>query len=186
MKYVKGMIAPNEIIEQIITMVGDNPRREGLIETPARVVRSWEELYAGYDVDVSSIFKTFTDGKCDEMVILKNVSFFSMCEHHMLPFHGTISIGYVPSGRIIGISKLARLIEIYARRLQVQERMTKEIANTLMKNLKPKGVMVVCEAQHLCMIARGVKKHNATMVTSAIRGVYTDDKVRSEFINLIK
>jgi len=173
-------------IKLLIDYIGDDPEREGLKDTPRRVIESYSELFSGYEQRPEKLFITFKDGTCDEMIVLKEVDFFSMCEHHMLPFFGTVSIGYIPNGRIIGVSKLARLVEVYARRLQVQERMTSQIADTIVEHLKPLGVIVICSAQHLCMIARGVKKQNAIMTTSAIRGAFKDIDARQEFLNLIK
>ncbi len=174
-------------IKDIIKFIGDNPDREGLKETPKRMVKSWGELFSGYKENPKDILKTFKEGTCNEMVILKDIDFFSMCEHHFSPFFGKIFLGYVPDGRIIGVSKLVRLIEVYSRRLQIQEKMTTEIADTLMYGLKPLGVMVVCKAQHLCMISRGVKKQNVIMVTSAVRGVFDEEiETRNEFMELIK
>ena len=175
------------LIVRQLEYIGEDPNREGLKDTPERVVRSWNELYAGYSADIDSVFKTFTEGTCDEMVLLKNIEFYSTCEHHILPFFGKIHIGYIPKGKVIGISKLARLTEIFARRLQIQERLVKQIADELVTHLSPEGVMVVCEAQHFCMTARGVQKQNSVMVTSAIRGVFKKDmKAREEFLALIK
>lgn len=174
-------------IKDIIKFIGDDPGREGLKETPKRMIKSWEELFSGYKEDPKEIIKTFKEGTCNEMVILKDIDFFSMCEHHFLPFFGKIFLAYIPNGRIIGVSKLIRVVEIYSRRLQIQEKMTTEIADTLMDGLNPLGVMVVCKAQHLCMISRGVKKQNVIMVTSAVRGVFDKEiETRSEFMELIK
>jgi len=174
-------------IREIIRFIGDDPDREGLRETPKRMVKSWGELFSGYKGNPKDILRTFTEGTCNEMVILKDVDFYSTCEHHGLSFSGKISLGYIPNGRIIGVSKLVRLIEIYSRRLQIQEKMTTEIADALMDGLNPLGVMVVCKAQHLCMISRGVKKQNVIMVTSAVRGVFDKEiETRNEFMELIK
>ena len=174
-------------IKDILKFIGDDPNREGLKETPKRMVKSWQELFSGYNKKPEDIIKTFGEGACNEMVILKDIDFFSTCEHHFLPFSGQIYIGYIPNGKVLGISKLVRLVEIYSRRLQIQEKMTTEIADTLMKVLEPLGVMVVCKAQHFCMISRGVKKQNTIMVTSAVRGVFDEDiKTRNEFMELIR
>ncbi|MBA7551863.1 GTP cyclohydrolase 1 [subsurface metagenome] len=174
-------------IKDIIRFIGDDPNREGLKETPKRMIKSWKELFSGYKENPKELIKTFKEGTCNEMVILKDIDFFSMCEHHFLPFFGKIFLGYVPNGRVVGVSKLVRLIEVYSRRLQIQEKMTTEIADTLMDGLKPLGVMVVCKAQHLCMISRGVKKQNVIMVTSAVRGVFDKEiETRNEFMELIK
>ena len=173
-------------IREILSFIGDNPDREGLLETPRRVVKSWERLFGGYKQNPESVLKTFVEGSCDEMVVLKDIEFYSTCEHHLQPFFGTISIGYLPNKRVLGVSKLARLVEIYSRRLQIQEKLSAEIADNLMKYLNPLGVMVVCKARHLCVSSRGVEKHNAVMVTSAIRGVFKRPEVRAEFLDFIK
>ena len=169
-------------ISDILTYIGENPSREGLKETPKRMIKSWETLFKGYSQKPESVLKTFTEGSCDEMVILKDIEFYSMCEHHFMPFFGTISIGYLPNKKVIGISKLARLVEIYSRRLQIQEKLVAQIADSLMENLNPLGVMVVCKAKHMCICSREVKKHNAEMITSALRGVFNKHEVRQEFL----
>lgn len=170
----------------MLAYIGDDPQREGLKETPKRIVRSWSKLFSGYGQKPESVLKTFTEGSCDEMVILKNIEFYSTCEHHFLPFFGTISIGYLPNKRVLGISKLARLVEIYSRRLQIQEKLVAQIADSLMEHLQPLGVMVVCKAKHMCICARGVEKNQAEMVTNAIRGAFKKLEVRSEFLDMIK
>lgn len=172
-------------IRQIIREIGEDPNREGLKETPARVERAYRELFAGYRTNPDDLLKTFTEGACKEMVMLDNCEFFSTCEHHMLPFWGHISIGYIPNGKVIGVSKLARLVDCYSRRLQIQERMTAQIADAIYHGLNARGVMVVCRGQHFCMTSRGVRKHDAAMTTSAIRGVFkTNDALRNEFLRL--
>lgn len=180
----------NDIEDTIIRQleyIGEDPTREGLLATPKRVVDSWKELYSGYRIDKNNIFTVFEDGACDEMVILKDCEFYSTCEHHLLPFYGKINIGYIPNGKVIGISKLARLVEVFSRRLQIQEKMTAQIADEIIGKLEATGVMVTCEAQHFCMTSRGIKKQSSKMITSAIRGVFKDDSiVRQEFLNLIK
>ncbi|PAF41839.1 GTP cyclohydrolase I FolE [Helicobacter sp. 11S03491-1] len=174
--------------DYFFTKIGENPCREGLKQTPSRVEQSWDFLYSGYQQNPKlALGSVFSDGACDEMVILKNIEFYSMCEHHILPFFGHISIGYIPDKKVVGISALAKLVEIYCRRLQIQEKLTTQIADTIMEVLVPKGVMVVCEAQHLCMSMRGVQKQNARINTSAIRGLFkSDSKTRSEFMQLLK
>jgi len=179
-------IEVKNIISSLLQYIGENTEREGLRETPERVLKSLKELFGGYKVNTADIFKTFTEGNCQEMVVLKNIEFVSFCEHHLLPFYGEISIGYIPNGKIIGISKLARLVEIFSKRLQIQENLTKQIADEINNKLEPLGVMVVCKAKHLCMIARGIKKQNAVMITSAIRGRFNDNNVREEFLKLIE
>ncbi len=173
-------------IRQILSYIGEEPSREGLKETPRRIVQSWKKLFCGYSQNPQSVLKTFTEGSCDEMVILKDIEFYSMCEHHFMPFFGTISIGYLPNKKVIGISKLARLVEIYARRLQIQEKLVAQIADSLMENLHPLGVMVVCKARHMCICSRGVEKHNAEMITSALRGVFNKHEVRQEFLQFVQ
>ncbi|MDR2586373.1 MAG: GTP cyclohydrolase I FolE [Prevotellaceae bacterium] len=175
-------------IRDILTYIGDDPQREGLKDTPKRMRKSWEKLFSGYTQDSKDILTTtFKDGSCNEMVILKDIEFYSCCEHHFLPFVGKITIGYIPDGKIVGVSKLARLVEVYARRLQIQERLTGQIADDIMKCIQAQGCMVVCEAQHLCMTSRGVEKQESKMITSAVRGVFkTQIEIREEFLKLIK
>ncbi len=176
------------IIKQLLKKLGEDPEREGLKKTPARVKRSLEFLTEGYKLDPVKIIadSVFTD-KYDEMVIVKDIPFYSMCEHHLLPFYGHANVAYLPNGKLVGISKIARMVELYARRLQVQERMTQQIADALQNVLKPKGVAVVVTAQHLCMQMRGVQKHDASVVTSAMLGAFrTRQSTREEFMNLIK
>ena len=174
-------------IKQIIKEIGEDTEREGLLETPKRVEKAYEEIFSGYKQNPKDVMKVFTEGTCREMVILKNCEFYSTCEHHMFPFFGHISIGYIPNEKVIGVSKLARLTDIFAKRMQIQERMTTQIADCIMKELDAKGVYVVCEGVHFCMRSRGVKKQDASMITSAVRGVFeTDPKARQEFLTLIK
>lgn len=179
-------IPPYESVRNIIRHIGEDPTREGLVDTPSRVVRSWSELFGGYNKDPKSVFKTFEDGVCDELVLLKDVEWYSCCEHHMLPFFGKAHIAYIPNGKIIGVSKLARLLEIYSRRLQVQERLCTQITKALDENLTPLGSACILEATHLCMVMRGVQKQNSTMVTSSLSGVFKEDiNARSELLRLI-
>lgn len=176
-----------KLVREIIVEIGENPEREGLRETPRRVAKSFEKIYSGYTTDPATLVTTFEGENYDEMIISKNIDFFSMCEHHMLSFFGKIHIGYIPDKKIIGISKLARIVELYARRLQNQERLTMQIANTLNELLKPKGVGVVVEAKHLCMIMRGVEKQNVSMTTSSFIGLFKSNlNTRSEFLKLIE
>lgn len=175
-----------ETVTRQLEYIGEDASREGLRETPARVIRAWGEMYSGYRIAPSSLFKTFQEGACREMVVLREVDFYSTCEHHMLPFFGTISIGYIPQDRVIGVSKLARLVDVFSRRLQIQERMTTQINEAIERHLEPAGTMVVCRARHLCMMARGVKKHAPEMVTSAIRGEFYKPEVRAEFLGLLR
>jgi GTP cyclohydrolase I len=172
-------------VETLIRWAGDNPEREGLLETPARVIRSYEEFFDGYNRDpVTYLQRTFEeiDGY-DEMVVLKDIRFESHCEHHMLPIIGRIHVGYLPKKRVVGISKLARVVEAYARRLQVQEKMTAQIAKCIQDVLDPKGVAVMVEATHQCMTTRGVHKAGVTMITSQMLGALREDpKTRREFL----
>ena len=186
------MIDQDEIrkaIASIIKAIGENPKREGLAETPARVAEMYAELFMGLDMDAKEELEVVYEVGHREMVVVKDVPFYSMCEHHLLPFYGTAHIGYIPdvNGRIVGLSKLARVVEIVARRPQIQERMTTEIADAIMDGLKPAGVAVVVQAEHLCMIMRGIKKPGSTITTSAIRGGFrTHPDTRAEFFSLIQ
>ncbi|MBD2871244.1 GTP cyclohydrolase I FolE [Paenibacillus arenilitoris] len=174
-------------IKEILKLVGENVEREGLLETPARVTRMYEEIFAGYEVDPREVLGVTFDEQHEELVIVKDIVYYSQCEHHMAPFFGKAHIGYIPSGKIAGLSKLARLVEAITRRLQVQERITSQIADILDEELKPHGVMVVVEGEHLCMCARGVKKPGSKTVTSAVRGEFrSSSALRSEFLGLIK
>lgn len=178
----------NNFFIDFFNKIGENPNREGLLNTPNRVIKSWDKLYSGYKKDPKEILQnTFSEHKCDEMIVLKNIEFYSMCEHHILPFFGTISFGYIPDNKIIGISKLVEVVNIFAKRLQIQENLTTQIADTFMNELKPRGVMVVTEATHLCMIMQGIESKNAKLITSAVRGVFKDDaRSRTEFMQHIK
>jgi GTP cyclohydrolase I len=172
-------------VETILRWLGEDPERNGLRGTPARVVRALAELTGGYTQDPAAILATVFDDSCDEMVVVRGVEFTSLCEHHLLPFLGVAAVGYLPNGRVVGLSKLARLVECYARRLQVQERMTEQIADALDKHLVPLGVGVVLRAKHLCMGCRGVKQPTAEMVTSAVRGnLHELPAARAEFMQL--
>lgn len=175
-------------IRAMLVAIGEDPDREGLKDTPDRVVRSWGEIFAGYGEDPSSILSTtFEDvNGYDEMILLRDIPFHSTCEHHMLPFQGRAHVGYLPSNRVVGLSKLARLVDCYARRLQIQERMTRDIATAMMTHLQPQGCGVVLEAEHGCMVCRGVKKEGARMVTSTLEGVFKTPATRAEFMSLIR
>jgi len=178
---------PVENVRRLLEYIGEDPKREGLLETPNRVIRSYETLFGGYKQKPEDVIKVFEDDTCDEMVLLKNVEFTSTCEHHILPFFGKAHIAYIPDGRVIGISKLARILEIYARRLQIQERIGQQITDCLMQFLKPKGAACVLEAQHACMVCRGVQKQNSVMMTSSLTGVFLEHaQTRSEFFSMIK
>jgi len=176
---------PVENVRRLIEFIGDDPNREGLIETPIRVLRSYEKLYGGYKQDPANIMKTFTEGACDNMVLLKGIEMYSTCEHHMLPFFGKCHIAYIPDGKVIGVSKLARLMEIYSRRLQIQERIGKQITAALETHLQPLGAACIIEAQHFCMTSRGVEKQNSVMVTSSLTGEFLKPEVRQELLSLI-
>jgi GTP cyclohydrolase IA len=176
------------LIRDLLKEIGEDPNREGLEKTPARVAKAWEYLTAGYDQKVGDILNEalFTE-EYDEMVVVKDIDLYSVCEHHLLPFFGKCHIAYMPSRKIVGLSKLPRLVEMFARRLQVQERLTTQIAQTLNDVLQPRGVAVVIEALHLCMLMRGVEKQNSKAVTSAMLGAFRDrPETRAEFMELIK
>ena len=177
----------SKLIYELLERLGEDPKREGLKKTPMRVAKSLTYLTKGYREDVKKVMNNAVfNEKYNEMVIVKDIDFFSLCEHHLLPFYGKVHIAYIPNGKIIGLSKIPRLVEIFSRRLQVQERMTQQIADTLNEYLKPKGVAVVVEAKHLCMIMRGVEKLNSVATTSAMHGVFAEDpKSRNEFMHLI-
>jgi GTP cyclohydrolase IA len=175
-------------IRELLFAIGEDPDREGLVNTPARVARAYRESFEGLQQDPSEVLTTIFDEGHDEMVLVRDISFASFCEHHLLPFMGTASVGYIPndSGEITGLSKLGRLVEVFARRPQVQERLTTQIADALEKNLNPRGVIVVVQAEHLCMSIRGVRKPGALTVTSAVRGQFrTSVATRSEAMSLI-
>lgn len=170
----------------IIEAIGENPKREGLLKTPERVAKAMQFMMHGYDLNPVKILKSamFKD-KCSEMVIVKDIEVYSMCEHHMLPFFGRAHIGYIPNGHIVGLSKIARVVDAFARRLQVQEKLTNEILNCIQATLNAKGVAVVIEAQHLCMMMRGTQKQNSVTTTSAFTGQLYKAETRAEFISLI-
>ncbi len=176
-----------ELIQKVLFEMGEDPDREGLLDTPKRVVKSWKELYSGYDKDPKQILSTtFASEKYDQMILLKDIEFFSQCEHHCLPFFGKAHVAYVPKKRVVGLSKLARIVDCFSRRLQIQERMTKEIAESIFENLDARGVAVVVEAKHMCMMLRGVQKQNSVMTTSHLIGTFKKDSIcRAEFLRLI-
>mgnify|MGYP000169499272 CR=1 FL=1 len=175
------------IIRELLKELGEDPEREGLRETPERVEKSLRYLTKGYKEDPKEILgRTFEVKGYDEMIVVKDIDFFSLCEHHLLPFFGKVHIGYIPKDKVVGISKIARLVEVFSRRLQIQERLTTEIAETLMEHINPLGVGVVCEAVHLCMMMRGVEKQNSVIQTSAMLGVFRKRaETRHEFLTLI-
>ena len=171
---------------ELLLALGEDPDREGLLDTPRRIVDMYQEILGGMYLDPTAYLKVGFEVAHDEMVILRNIPFYSMCEHHFLPFHGEAHVGYVPDGRVVGISKLARVVEGFARRPQIQEQLTSQIAEAIMETLQPDGVAVVIEAEHLCMTMRGVKKPGSRMITSAMRGQFKLSSVtRGEFLSLV-
>lgn len=174
-------------VREILIAVGEDPDREGLIETPSRVARAYEEIFAGLHRDAADVLGVTFDISHEEMVLVRDIDLYSTCEHHLVPFHGVAHIGYIPSrqGKVTGLSKLARLVEVYARRPQVQERLTTQIADALVEHLEPRGVIVVIEAEHLCMTMRGVRKPGASTITSAVRGQLRETASRAEAMSLI-
>jgi len=176
-----------ELVAEQLRRIGENPDREGLKKTPERVAKSQDFLTGGYRIDPMALLnKAIFTEKHESMVLVRDIEIYSLCEHHMLPFFGKAHIAYIPDGRIVGLSKLARLVDVYARRLQVQERLTDEVADAMQCTLKPLGVGIVIECYHLCMMMRGVQKQNSRTVTSAVRGVFRDDqKTRDEFLGLV-
>jgi GTP cyclohydrolase I len=181
--------AVRKALTAIIKAIGDDPGREGLAETPRRVAEMYAELFVGLDMDPREELTVGFEEGHREMIILKDIPFYSMCEHHLLPFYGVAHVGYIPndSGRVVGASKIARVVEIVARRPQIQERMTTQIADAINEGIKPDGVGVVIEAEHLCMIMRGIKKPGSTVITSALRGTFRSrSKTRAEFFSLLK
>lgn len=174
-------------VRQILEAIGEDPDRQGLRETPYRVAEMYAELFAGLHQDPKELLSVQIEEEHKEMVILKNIPFYSLCEHHLLPFHGVAHVGYVPEGRVVGISKIARLVDLFARRPQVQERLTSQVADAIQGGLKPDGVAVVVEAEHLCLTMRGAQKPGTRVVTSAIRGGFRRRAVtRSEFLALVQ
>lgn len=177
-----------DLVRELLVRLGEDPDREGLARTPDRVERSLRFLTQGYHEDVEKLFAQarFVE-QYDEMVLVKDIDFASLCEHHLLPFFGKCHVAYIPDGKILGLSKIPRVVDIFSRRLQVQERLTTQIAEALKEHLKPKGVAVVMEAQHLCTVIRGVQKQNTKMVTSSMLGIFrTDPKTRTEFLSLLR
>ena len=177
-----------ELIKDLLVKIGEDPGREGLLKTPERVEEAWKFLTRGYQQDVGEVINgALFEADSHHMIIVKDIEIYSMCEHHLLPFFGRCHIGYIPSGKVIGVSKLARLADMFARRLQLQERLTNQIAEALMEHLRPEGVGVVIEAQHLCMMMRGVEKQNSFMITSAVMGSFREElATRTEFLKLLE
>jgi len=179
--------AVRDAVRRIIEAIGEDPSREGLLDTPRRIAEMYEELFTGLHKDPREVLSTSFQESHREMVILKNIPFYSLCEHHFLPFHGQAHVGYVPQGRIVGASKIARVVDILARRPQLQERLTGQVADAITEALSPDGVAVVIEAEHLCMTMRGVQKPGTTLITSAIRGAFRRRAVtRAEFLTLVR
>ncbi len=175
------------IIKQLLTKIGEDPEREGLVKTPERVEKAYDFLTRGYRQDPCQILESaLFSVDCDEMVLVRDIEIYSLCEHHLLPFTGKCHVAYMPNEMVVGLSKIPRVVDVFARRLQVQERLTNQIADVLMQCLKPKGVAVVVEARHLCMMMRGVEKQNTVVSTSALRGLFKDNlPTREEFMQLI-
>jgi GTP cyclohydrolase I len=175
-------------VRELLIAVGEDPDREGLRATPARVARAYAEVFAGLHVDPEQVLETTFDENHDELVLVKEIPLYSICEHHLVPWHGTAAVGYIPGedGRITGLSKLARVVDLYARRPQVQERLTSQVADAVMRRLQPHGVIVVISAEHLCMAMRGVRKPGSVTMTSAVRGIFKQDpRSRAEALSLI-
>ncbi len=177
-----------KLIEKLLIEIGEDPKREGLLSTPKRVAKAYEYLTSGYRKDIDEVLNNaIFNEKYNEMVIVKDIDFYSLCEHHLLPFFGKVHVAYIPDGKIVGLSKIPRIVEVFARRLQVQERMTQQIADTIEKYLNPRGVAVVVEGLHMCMMMRGVEKQNSIATTSAVHGEFhNDSKTRMEFFDLLK
>jgi len=178
-------IAP--LIEELLTLLGEDPRRDGLARTPERVDKALKFLTSGYRGDISKILNgALYEVKYDEMVVVKDIEFFSLCEHHMLPFYGKMHVAYLPGQKVIGLSKIPRLVDMFARRLQIQERLTQQVAQTIQEVIQPLGVGVICEAKHFCMMMRGVEKQHSGAMTSAMLGAFRDRKdTRDEFLSLV-
>ncbi len=175
-------------VRELLIAVGEDPDRDGLKRTPARVARAYAEMFAGIFTDPDTVLETTFDENHDELVLVKDIPLYSICEHHLVPWHGRAAVGYIPGddGRITGLSKLARVVDLYAKRPQVQERLTSQVADAVMRRLEPQGVVVVVEAEHLCMAMRGVRKPGSTTVTSAVRGIFkSDPRSRAEALSLI-
>jgi len=180
-------VKTKKLINDLLIEIGEDPKREGLLSTPKRVAESYEFLTKGYHQDIKEVLNgAIFHEKYSNMVIVKNIDFYSLCEHHMLPFYGKVHVAYIPDGKIVGLSKIPRIVDVFARRLQVQERMTQQIADTLKEFIQPIGVAVVSEAFHMCMMMRGVEKQNSSATTSAMHGIFKEDaRTRAEFLNLI-
>ncbi len=186
-EYREGLDELASHYKRIIELLGEDPGRDGLVKTPMRVAKAMQVFTRGYDQDAHKVLlDALFEEKYNQMVIVKDIDFFSLCEHHLLPFYGKVHVAYIPNGHITGLSKIARVVDIYSHRLQVQERMTLQIKDCIQETLKPLGVMVVIEAQHLCMQMRGVEKQNAITTTSDFSGAFNQAKTRQEFMNLLR
>lgn len=175
-----------EAVKLMLEGIGEDVKREGLVDTPERIARMYAEIFAGMEQDASEHLSRVFTVENNEMVLEKDIVFYSMCEHHMLPFYGKAHIAYIPDGKVVGLSKLARTVEVYARRLQIQEKMTGQIADAIMENLAPKGVMVMVEAEHMCMTMRGVKKPGSQTVSIAARGIFQEsDRLQEQFFGML-
>lgn len=176
-----------QAVTKVLELLGEDPKREGLLKTPSRVAKALKFLTEGYDQDPKEILgEALFSTSNDEMVLVRDIEFYSMCEHHMLPIIGRVHVAYIPNGKVVGLSKIPRIVNVYARRLQIQEQMTEQIADAILETIQPKGVAVVVHARHMCMEMRGVQKINSTTVSSALRGLFkSDERTRSEFYNLI-
>ncbi len=174
-------------VTKVLELLGEDPKREGLLKTPSRVAKAWEFLTEGYHEDPEAILnKALFTSTNDEMVVVRDIEFYSTCEHHMLPIIGRVHVAYIPDGKVVGLSKIPRIVNVFARRLQIQEQMTEQIADAIANSINPKGVAVVVHARHMCMEMRGVQKINSTTVSSALRGLFkSDQRTRSEFYNII-
>jgi GTP cyclohydrolase IA len=181
-------LSTENLYRELLSRIGEDPTRDGLLDTPKRMVKSMEFLTRGYTMDATKVLHgALFDVEYDEMVIVKDIEFYSMCEHHLLPFFGKAHVAYVPNGKVIGLSKIPRLVDMFARRLQVQERLTREIAEAIEQAINPQGVAVILEAQHLCMMMRGVEKQHSATTTSAMRGVFKEQQTtRNEFLSLVR
>ena len=173
-------------VKKMLEIIGEDPNREGLIKTPHRVYKAFEFMTKGYKQDPKEVLnEALFESTNDEMVLIKDIEFYSMCEHHLLPIIGRAHVAYIPNGKVVGLSKIPRLVEVFARRLQIQEQMTEQIADAIIDTIKPKGVGVVIEARHMCMEMRGVQKVNSTTTSSALRGMFREGKTRNEFLDFI-
>jgi GTP cyclohydrolase I len=180
-------VSTEEMYHEILRRIGEDPNRDGLLRTPERVEKTMAYLTKGYQEDPLQLLRgALFDVDYDEMVIVKDVEMFSLCEHHMLPFFGKVHVAYIPKGKVVGLSKIARLVEVFSRRLQVQERMTRQIADAIQDAIAPQGVGVVIEARHLCMMMRGIEKQNSSTVTSAMIGCFRQKETRAEFLSLVR